>query len=375
MMSELPMMSRLIIPCLLAAVAMPLTAQVPHDSVVARLDRDFAPYLRDLAGQDRFSGIVVVAKNGVPFYHAEYGMADKSASVSNTTDMRFNLGSMDKMFTAIAIAQLVESRRVWLDSTVGTYLRAYPNRDVASNVTVRQLLTHTSGLGDYFIRGYPENGMRINRAADLLQYFVMDSLAFRPGARMSYSNAGFAVLGAIIEQVSGESYFDYVQRHIFLPAGMMRSGFEAERGSTAIGYTRRGPGEGIQGPDTGARHPNTGLIEARGGPAGGGYSTAHDLIAFARSLWSGKLVSRALVDEFTTGKVTMGPVMKYAFGFGDLHIGSTRIVGHNGGAKGVNAEFDSYPDLGYDVVVLTNYDPPVASAVIQRIRRIIAPQP
>ena len=363
---------RLQLAILLALPMASLAAQASPDSIAARLRDGFTPFLRGLADQDRFSGTVVVARNGVPVFSAAYGLADKEHNVPNSVETRFNLGSMNKMFTAISIAQLVEAGRISLDSTVGAYLTDYPNRDVAKNVTIRQLLTHTSGLGDFFIRGYPENGVRVARASDLFQYFVQDTLSFRPGARMAYSNAGFAVLGAIIERVSGTTYFDYVQQHIFARAGMTASGFDPA--GAATGYTRRVAGEGIFGPDTGLRHSNAGLIEARGGPAGGGYSTAHDIIAFSRALWAGKLVGTSLVDEFTTGKVTMGPVMKYAFGFGDMHLGNVRIVGHNGGAKGVNAEFDSYPELGYDVVVLANLDPPIASTVIGRIRQIISRQ-
>jgi D-alanyl-D-alanine carboxypeptidase len=341
------------------------------DSVSIRLARELGAFLRDRVAGDQFSGVVVVARDGTPIFSRAYGYADKRVHRPNTIDTRFNLGSANKIFTAVAIAQLVEKERLALDSPFVRYLPDYPNRAIASRVTIRQLLSHTSGMGSYFTRAFMENHDKIKTVSDLLRFFVNDSLQFAPGSRFGYSNAGFVVLGLVIERVSGERFDDYVRRYILAPAGMTRTGFDAVpslRGDYAIGYTIPPGPDGKPGP--GPRMDNSALIEVRGSPAGGAYSTAHDLIAFSRALWSGKLVRRSLVDEFTHGQVKMGPMM-YALGFGEATQSGGRIVGHNGGAPGVNAEFDMYPAAGYDVVVLSNYDPPSATAVITKAREIL----
>jgi CubicO group peptidase (beta-lactamase class C family) len=305
---------------------------------------------------------VYVAKNGAPIYSATYGMADRARKVPNTIDTRFNLGSMNKMWTAIAIAQLVEQGKVDLDATVGRYVPDLPNQSIREAVKIRHLLSHTSGMGTYFRKGFLRDKTYAATAKDIVPFYADDALSFTPGERMQYSNAGFALLGLIIERVSGQSFYDYMKTNILGRAGMKGAAYVDVRShpaDVAIGYAR--PEDG------GDAKENWDFIEQHSSPAGGAYASAPDLVAFSRALWGNKLVGSALVRDFTTGKVAMGPQMQYAFGFGVGNIAGWRQVGHNGGIPGANAEFMMFPDQGIDVVVLANMDGPAATQVIFRV--------
>ena len=333
------------------------------DTLGDRLQREVGPWLATQAHSGAFSGVVLVARNGTPIFSAAYGMADRSRRLPNTIDTRFNLGSMNKMWTAIAIAQLVEQGKVDLDATVGRYVPDLPNKSIRETVRVRHLLSHTSGMGSYFRKGFLRNRTYVATAADIVPFYADDSLSFAPGTRMQYSNSGFALLGLIIERVSGRSFYDYMQRNIIDRAGMKHAAYVDVRShptNIAIGYAKPEDGNGDV-------TPNWDFIEQHSSPAGGAFASAPDLVAFSRALWSGKLVRPSLVKEFTTGKVAMGPQMQYAFGFGVGEIAGWRQVGHNGGIPGANAEFMMFPDQGIDVVVLANIDAPAATQVVGRV--------
>lgn len=335
----------------------------------AEIASSLATYLDELAKQDKFSGVVLVAKDGKPVFEKAYGLANKAKSVPNNAETRFNLGSMNKMFTAVAIAQLAEAGKLSFDDTVGKHLPDYPNKDVAGKVTIHQLLTHTSGLGSYWNAKFDAKKATIKSVSDYLALFADEPLAIEPGKRFQYSNSGFIVLGAIIEKVSGQSYYDYVREHIYKPAGMKNTDayeMTANTPNLAMGYTNEGP----DGEAQGARHENTASRPNKGGPAGGGYSTVEDLLRFHMALRDHKLLSQKYTDLVTAGKVDMGRA-KYAYGFGDEMVNGKRIFGHNGGAPGIASDLSMYPELGYTSVVMTNYDPPLMMPVVRKIREMI----
>jgi CubicO group peptidase (beta-lactamase class C family) len=320
---------------------------------------------------DTFSGVVLVARNGAPVFKKAYGMANQEKRTPNRTDTKFNLGSMNKMFTSIAIAQLAAARKLTFDDTIAKHLPDYPNREVAAKVTIHQLLTHTSGLGNYMNPAWVENRANIKTVADLLPYFAAQPLKFAPGTSWQYSNAGFVVLGLIVEKLSGQSYYDYVRSHIFKPAGMTDTdSYEngRETANMAIGYTRMGA-DGRGSPDNPLR-PNTSRLPFKGSPAGGGYSTLDDMLKFDRALRTHKLLDAKFTDLITTGKVD-APFGKYAYGFGDSRVNGKRYVGHNGGGPGTAAQFESYTDTGYTLVVLANYDPPAVMPLVREIEKIV----
>jgi CubicO group peptidase (beta-lactamase class C family) len=211
--------------------------RLPDEEIAARAEA----YVAKLAAADLFSGSVVVAHEGKPIFSRACGLASRAHNVANRTDTKFNLGSMNKMFTAVAVAQLAEKGRLAFADPVGKHLSDYPNKAVAEKVTLHHLLTHTSGVGDYFNEKYVEAAKdRFRTVRDFFPLFVDQPLEFEPGSRFRYSNAGFMILGAVIEKVSGENYFDYVREHVYKPAGMSDTdAYEMDQDTPklATGYT------------------------------------------------------------------------------------------------------------------------------------------
>lgn len=315
-------------------------APVPPEQAVRVVD----DALTRATAESRFSGVVMVAKDGRPLFQRAYGMADRTRGIANTVDTRFNLGSMNKMFTAVAIAQLVAQGKLSYADPVSKYIPDFPTRAAAEKIRIEHLLTHTSGLGSYFTPRFFRE--RPGNVAAMLAVAREDTaLAFEPGTQSRYSNTGFLLLGAIIERVTGQDYYDYVRDHVFAPAGMAASGWPADAGSAprrALEYVPpREPGGAWVADDF-----------LRGSPAGGGVSTAADLLRFSQALLAGRLVSADQVRLLTTPKPEVGSG-RYGYGFG-ITARPMRIVGHNGGKPGVFAQLDIYPDAGYTTVVLMN---------------------
>ncbi|HJT55625.1 MAG TPA: serine hydrolase domain-containing protein [Ktedonobacteraceae bacterium] len=327
---------------------------------------DLSTFLEQLAANDEFSGAVLVARNTTPLFKHAYSLASRVFNIPNRLDTKFNLASMNKMFTGVAIAQLAEQGKLTFSDTIEKYLPEYP-KAVAEKVTIHQLLTHTSGMGSYWNKRFDATWATLRTVQDFLALFIDDPLAFEPAEQWQYSNAGFIVLGAIIEQVSGQTYFDYVREHIYRPANMVNTdAYEMDHppANIAIGYTHTGL-EGETKP--GFRKNNLFLHIVKGGPAGGGYSTVEDLLNFSIALQEHRLLTKEYTDILLTGKVILLEPQKtytrYAYGFFEETIKGHRIVGHSGGAPGINSRFQMYLDLGYTVVVLSNYDPPAATQV------------
>ena len=308
---------------------------------------------------DTFSGAVIVAKNGTPIFSEVYGFADRDKHIKNTVATRFRIGSMNKMFTAVATLQLVQAKKLALTDSLAKIVPGYPNQNLATKVTIHHLLTHTGGTGDIFGPEFDKNRLGLRTLADYVKLYGTRDLAFEPGAKMEYSNYGFLLLGVVIEAVSQETYFDYVAKHVFAPAGMTSTSSPMEDKSTepnrSIGYMRD-PKGGWQ--------PNTDTLPIRATSAGGGDSTVNDLLAFANALTSRKLLNADDTMLLTTGKVDMGPNTKYAYGFMETIDDGQRCFGHGGGAPGMNGQL-TICDNGYTIVVLANLDPPTGDEVAQ----------
>ena len=342
----------------------------------AEVARTLDAYVQRLVAADAFSGTVTLAKDGKPLFSKAYGLAHKGYQVPNRVDTKFNLGSMNKMFTAVAVAQLVEAGKLRYEDTVGKHLPDYPNADVRDKVSVHHLLTHTSGLQDYFNDEYMKTSKdRFKTVADFLPLFRDKPLAFAPGERFGYSNAGFMLLGALIEKVSGRDYFDYVREHIFRPAGMTDTDayeLDQDTPNLAFGYTRSAPDASGKR----AWKNNLFLHVVKGGPAGGGFSTAADLLRFAQALRTGKLLRRAeSAENLYSGKVAAGggggTDDRYGYGFDTSLVNGQRVTGHSGGFPGINSNLDIFLDSGYTVAVMSNYDPPAAQFVANKARELL----
>lgn len=290
-------------------------------------------FLAEMDKRDLFSGVVLIANDGKPILHQAYGLANRELNAPNAPDTKFNLGSINKMFTAIAIRQLASAGKLSLNDTVRKHLPDSPLLS-AEVITIQQLLEHRSGLGDIFNENWdrkPKNELR--SIGDYLPLFANEPLQFEPGKRQQYSNAGYIVLGAIIEKLSGQTYYDYVRENIFAPAAMKNTEsyeLDAIVLNRAVGYTQRGlPG----------KRSNIYTLPSRGSSAGGGYSTAPDLLKFANAAAAGKI----------KGARNEG-------------------VGVAGGSPGVNAALEIAPERGMTIIVLANTDPPAATYASRQIR-------
>ena len=313
-------------------------------------------------GEGSFSGVVLIAKNGKPFFHKAYGMANRDFGAPSRPDTKFNLGSINKVFTQVAIAQLAEHGKLSLSDTIRKHLPDYLSA-VADKITIQQLVTMTSGLGDFFGERFDATPKsRFRTLADFVPLFVNRPLLFEPGTSRSYSNAGYIVLGLVIEKASGQSYYDYVRQHVFLPAGMKDTDAymqDAVVPNRAVGYTR----ESEDGkPQPGPKRTNVYTLPARSSSAGGGYSTAPDLLAFDSAMRADKLLSPAWTGWYFSDK-SKAPAAGAA---PRKHSGGS---GFAGGSPGVNGVIETDLDTGYSIVVLSNDDPPSAETVAKKIRQ------
>jgi D-alanyl-D-alanine carboxypeptidase len=293
-----------------------------------------------LATAQQFSGVILVARNGTPLVERAYGMADREAGRANNLETSFNIGSINKLFTQIAIRQLADAGKLDVDSSLARAWPDYPNADIARTVTIRQILQMRSGIqGTIFAAPAGKTRHDVVTLQDYFELFKSEPLQFEPGSKQQYSNAGYIVLGLLIERLSGENYFEYVRKHIYEPAGMTQTGsWRVDRlpGNTAVGYT-----QGQNAP----QGRNTDLLPGKGSSAGGGYSNAHDLLR--------------LLNALRQHKVPSAP--------------EAGMIGVAGGAPGLNAALEGDLPGGYDVIVLANLDPPAAERVARFIRTALAP--
>ncbi|MBI5867622.1 MAG: beta-lactamase family protein [candidate division Zixibacteria bacterium] len=332
----------------------PMTEKQFLDSLGLRLDK--------MAKADEFSGVVLVARNWQPIFQKPYGLASKEFNVPNRIDTKFNLGSMNKFFTRLAIWQLIEKGNLRLEDTLGKFLPDYPNADARRKVTIENLVEMMSGIGDFFGDQFdmtPKDRFRSNRS--FLPLFDSLPLEFEPGRQRQYSNGGYIVLGAIIEAVSGSSYHDYVREHIFVPAGMTATdSYEADDpvDNLAEGYTR----EPAKNPDPWKK--NIYSRPAKGSAAGGGYSTVGDLLKFTVALQENRLLTPANTEWFLMGAKPGGANANAA--------GRPRRIGIAGGAPGINASMEADFTGGSVLIVLGNYDPPNTERVARLARRWLA---
>jgi D-alanyl-D-alanine carboxypeptidase len=285
---------------------------------------------------DEFSGVVLIAKNFQVLLLEAYGWADRDKKIPNQKNTKFNLGSINKNFTRAAILQLEKQGKLSLQDPIGKFLPNYPNRQAAKNVTVKHLLDMTSGIGDFFGPRYNATPKeKIRSIQDYLPLFADKPLEFQPGTKYRYSNGGYIVLGAIIEKASGLDYYTFVRENIFKPCRMFDTDcYERDKTvpNLALGYTRRGHREG-------ERAPNLATLPGRGSSAGGGYSTAEDLLKYVEALSAGKIY----LPDIANG------------------------LGIAGGAPGINASLDWDRRSGYLVITLTNFDPPTAGHASRQI--------
>ncbi len=304
------------------------------------------------AREGRFSGVALLAQGDSTLLFDGWGFADRAKSTQITRATRFNVGSIGKMFTRAAIAQLAEQGKLSLDDKLSKFLPDFPH---AGEITLEMLTEHRSGVGDFFNERYDamdRSKLRHNR--DYLTLIRDQPLWFAPGTSQRYSNGGYVLLGEVIAKASGGDYYDYLAKHVFGPAGMKQSSAPIEGDGTpglARGYTREGAPEGRESDNAHTR-------PARGSAAGGLYSTATDLLAFDRSLLGGRLCGKPWAEWVTDG-LRPGP--------GTAPAGAPGF-GFAGGAPGISAEWMHQGET--IIIMLTNRDPEVSQPVMQEVRDV-----
>jgi D-alanyl-D-alanine carboxypeptidase len=334
--------------------AEPRPAAVNDAVALARLDG----FAQGLTLADRFSGVVLVAEGDKIVFERAYGAAEAVTGTPAKMLTQFNLASAGKMFTTVAVLQQIAAGRLHLDTRVGEVLKDYRNREFANKVTVRHLLTHTSGAGDIALFGV-ENANNRSRAVSHSTMLAMHderAPAFEPGTKQEYGNFAYVVLGRMVEVLSGESYEDYIQQHIFAPAAMKRAGFVdcvQDAQDLAVGYAT------IDGVQT----RNCATQPARGFAAGGHMATAEDVFAFVRALREGVLIPGPLFADATrTHREFMG-LGFFATDYGPDVPARDFRWGHGGSADGACTDVRHYPETGETMIVLSNRDAPNCYAI------------
>ena len=337
------------------------------------------------AAADQYSGTYLLLRGGRPVLSRSYGMADKSRSLPNRRNTIFGLGSVTKMFTGIAVTQLVQQGKIAYHESLGTYLDGFP-AEVADKVTVHQLLTHTAGMDDIYneVNGPVIQGWSSEEevTAGLSRIVRSTPLLFPPGTAYRYSNAGYVTLQFIIAAVSGMTYYDFVRRHVFQAAGMTSTDFydrDQCRGDRRIAhpYAPEDPRDG------GPRVDQLERVDFLGNGASGAYSTAADLTAFVTALSGNKLLDAQHTWLTTSPKSPVPPkgpppagkppqFLFECYGPSATLTNGHWFLGHNGGSShGIATDLAWYRDDGYLAIDLCNYEGGITRDIENLCKRLI----
>lgn len=305
--------------------------------------------LKQYYSYGQFNGSILVAEKGKIIYAKGFGMANMEWAIPNQPNTKFRIGSITKQFTAALILQLVEEGKIKLDGKLSDYLPDY-RKDTGGKVTIHQLLNHTSGIPSYTSR--PDFFAEVSRdpynVADFVKKFASGDLEFEPGAKFSYNNSGYFLLGAIIEKVTGKSYETVLTERIFKLLGMTNTGYDNQApllAKRASGYQKTPTGY------VNAPYLDMSLPYA----AGSMYSTVEDLFKWDQSLYADKILSATSKKlMFTPGLSNYG----YGFNIYDQTIGKTnektKFVQHSGGINGFNSLITRAVEKGQTVIILDN---------------------
>lgn len=336
-------------------------------------------WLRARADADQFSGVVLVRSGEETAFSGAYGWASRRWPVPLALDMRFDTASITKLFTSVAAFQLVDQGLLTLDRPI-TELVDLAGTAISPTVTVRQLLTHTSGIADdadeeagesYEALWVDTPVYSVVRTADLLPNFIHRRANFAPGRGCRYCNSGYVLVGLAIEEITGTAYRDHIRSVVFDRAGMTSSDF-FDRREAAPNVAEGWDPVVVDGRISGWKQ-NIFSYPSIGSPDGGAHCTAEDLVRFLRALRGGDLMSAASTELFLTPQVLHDESTWYGFGleFTLDEAGVARNYYKDGGNAGAGTIARHYPGVGLDVVVLSNAEVG-SSAVSREIDRLIS---
>ena len=323
-------------------------------------------FLRAHEATGAFMGSVLVARGDQILLSRGYGMANLEHQAPNSAETVFRLGSLTKQFTAAAILQLQEQGLLKVTDTIDRYLRDYPR---GGEITIHQLLNHTSGIPDYVGAEVSSTAFRNSTSLDsLMATFSGKPLDFRPGSQYQYSNSGYVVLTAIVEAVSGQRYADYLAEHIFRPLHMDATSYEDS--STIVPHRAAGYSW------DGTVYHNAEFIDMSN-PAGAGglITTVRDLYRWDRALYADEVLGAEMRQAYFTPTADMGPGAGYAYGWAVAEISGREYDLHGGGINGFNTFVLRYPAEELYVVVLSNVESAPTQAIAQGLTAIALGNP
>jgi CubicO group peptidase (beta-lactamase class C family) len=314
--------------------------------------------IREVINQIDFSGVVYIEENGEGIFENAWNFANRSDQIENKVHTRFGIASGCKLFTAVAVSQLVEKEIISFDTKLVDFLDI-PFKHISPEVTIHHLLTHTSGVPDYFdeelMDNFEELWIRnpmyhIRKLEDFLPLFQDQPMKNKVGDSFSYNNAGFILLGLIVEKASGLDFSDYVQKNIFDKANMTDSGyfsFDSLPTNTATGY--------IENSD-GTWRTNIYSLPIKGGADGGAFVTAYDMSKFWRALIGYQLLNERNTKQLLTPHVQVNEMGFYGYGIWikkdiENNIIKYHVMGYD---PGVSFHSAHYPDLSINVVICSN---------------------
>lgn len=323
------------------------------------------------SNNNEFSGVVLIKKGDEEIFSGSYGYANRSWRIKNSLETRFRIGSISKMFTALAIMQLIEKGKFDLDTSIVKYL-SLEDTKIPEEVTIHSLLTHTSGISDYF----DENGSddeweklwsekpiyTVKTLSDYIQLFAYDEPKYKVGEKFQYNGAGYILLGLVIEKASGVTYFDYVRKNIFSKLNMKNTDFislDEVYDNVAEGYE---PVEDKEG-NIILWKRNIYTATPTAASDGGATSTASDLIHFIQSLRSREILGEDMTKKILTPHVLdegsngfRDYIWKYGYANWFILDKDNNVIrgGHTGEEYGVSCRLYYYPSLNIDVAILGN---------------------
>ncbi len=324
-------------------------------------NRDIDTLVRTYTEQRKFSGSVLVARNGAILLSKGYGIANLEHDIPNVSETVFRIGSMTKPFTAIAIMQLAEAGQLSVNDRLDKYLPDFPN---AERITIHQLLSNTSGIPDYIITpGYQKIATQHISTEALIGLFRDLPLQFEPGTNFGYSNSGWVLLGAILEKLTGKSYGQVIKDNIFTLAGMTHSGYEWEQ--PVIRYRSTGH------VDTGAGMINAEVLdETSMQGAGGLYSTVEDLYR-----WHLALGNNTLIHAETLAQMIIPVAPEYGYGWERHTYYGRAAFGHSGGLPGYVSNFVRFADEDAVIIIVSNLGSASVPQITNSLAAILFGQP
>ncbi|WKK67120.1 serine hydrolase domain-containing protein [Lutimonas zeaxanthinifaciens] len=354
---------------------------------VEKLNEYLKEYMDVIVQKDLFSGNVLVAHGNEILFQGAYGLRDKTLNQRNDLETSFGIASTTKTFTAIAIAQLAETGKLKFSDPISKFIPSYP-KDIADQVTIHHLLTHTSGIEFDDYEPFNEATKKAKSFSELInvQLEFMDHMNegrrsnFKVLNEYDYTNDGFDLLGAVIEKASGLSYARFIEKYIFEPAGMVNSFADIDlinkSANKAKGYSYYDEDHNFR---LGKRFEADPARYSMVGGAGGIHSSVSDLYRYFKSINEEVVINGKTKELMFSVHATpyssedLDTDSQYGYGFAINRSGKATTIGHDGVDLGIGSRFAYYPEQDIYVIVLSNYGSMAGSNVANHIKDLIEP--